>query len=58
MKVSCIFTFQTLQPDTSEDGLQPNKYRIVTLRMNLLRCFFTFNLFLCDVNDFYEEELL
>ena len=36
----------------SKDGLHPNMYGIVILKMNLLKCFFTFNPFLCDFNDF------
>ena len=39
----------------SKDGHHPDKYGIVILKINLLKCFFTFNPFQCD---FYDEVLL
>ena len=39
------------------DGLHCNGYGYCILKMNILRCFNTFNPYLCDFGDFYEESL-
>ena len=37
------------------DGLHCNKYGYTIIKMNILRCFSTFNPFLCDFIDFYDD---
>ena len=39
------------------DGLHTNNYGHVILKMNVLRCFNTFNPFICDFENFYEKAL-
>ena len=39
------------------DGLHPNDFGYVILKMNILKCFYSFNPFLCNFIDFYEKAL-
>ena len=41
-----------------DDGLHPNNYGINVLKMNILMCFYTFNPYLCDFYDYYEDAIL
>ena len=41
----------------SNHGLHPNGYGHVILKMNILKCFFSFNPFLCNFEGFYERAL-
>ena len=40
------------------DGLHPNSYGTVILKMNILSCFNSFNPYLSSFYDFYEESVL
>ena len=55
----CIFIDQSdiTTRHICDDGLHPNKYGYCILKMNLLRCFYTFNPFLCDFSYNYDEAL-
>ena len=52
------FTFLTiLTSHLGYDGLHCNRFGYCILKMNILHCFTSFNPFICDFSNYYDESL-